>query len=316
MLRLYKNIGIFYTALLMLLTCSSRPLPAIAGESTIVVLMSKEIAPYGQVLTGFRTALERQEVWAKLSLYSLQDDTRQADAILQAVEEERADLVFTLGSPATRLVVQSALEVPILAGMVFNKEELTRTANATGVLLDFPIETQFQWLKHVLPDYKTIGVIFNPEENQDTINAAAHIAERMGFSLVAQAVQTPQDLPNALDHLSRRADVLWGVADKTVISPQTAKPLLLFSFRNRIPFIGLSTSWVKAGALYALDRDYMDVGVQCAEMAGRILTGTRAADIPPTSPRTVTYALNLKTARHLKLEMAAPVVRGAQQIFR
>ena len=80
-------------------------------------------------------------------------------------------------------------------------------------------------------------MIFNPAENQDRINTAQQAAQRLGITLIAQAVQTPQDLPDALDSLSRRADVLWGIADKTVMSPQTAKPLLLFSFRNRIPAI-------------------------------------------------------------------------------
>ncbi|MFO0732606.1 MAG: ABC transporter substrate binding protein [Nitrospiraceae bacterium] len=62
------------------------------------------------------------------------------------------------------------------------------------------------------------------------------------------------------------------------MTPHTAEPILLSTFRNKIPLAGLSTSWVKAGALYALDRDYLDIGSQCGEIAGKILgEPTRAA---------------------------------------
>ncbi|MBM4256658.1 MAG: hypothetical protein FJ147_12275 [Deltaproteobacteria bacterium] len=110
--------------------------------------------------------------------------------------------------------------------------------------------------------------------------------------------------------------MLWGIADQTVLSPRTAEPILLFSFRNRIPFAGLSTSWAKAGALYALDRDYKDVGTQCGELALKILRGTPAGTLPPQTPRKVAYALNLKTAEHMKLSLPQPLIDGAQQVFR
>jgi len=129
-------------------------------------------------------------------------------------------------------------------------------------------------------------------------------------------VETPQALPEALENLARRAEILWGITDQTVLSPQTAEPILLFSFRNRIPFTGLSTSWAKAGALYALDRDYNDIGLQCGEIAGKILQGTPINSIPPYPPRKVFYALNLKTADYMKLSIPETLVNGAQQVFR
>ena len=53
------------------------------------------------------------------------------------------------------------------------------------------------------------------------------------------------------------------------MTPQTAEPILLSTLKNKIPLVGLSSSWVKAGALYALDRDYVDIGLQSGELAGQ-----------------------------------------------
>jgi len=122
-------------------------------------------------------------------------------------------------------------------------------------------------------------------------------------------------LPAALDALANNADVFWGITDQLVVTPQTAKSLLLFSFRNRIPFIGLSEARVKAGALYALDRDYPDIGRQCAELAEKILSGARANDLPPETPRQEAYVINRHTAEQMKLELPAKLLQGAAKVY-
>jgi putative ABC transport system substrate-binding protein len=282
----------------------------------IGVLMSQDSPPYQQALVGFRQYLEQQRVDISLNIYPLSGTASQAKEVIEASRKEGASLLLTLGSFATREVVGKIVEVPIVAGLILGREDLRQAENATGVILEFPLEIEFQWLQRLLPGHKTIGVLFSPEENRQKIDAAMHVAQNAGLTLIARPVKTPKDLPDALNSLSNRVDALWGVADKAVLSPQMAKTLLLFSLRNRIPFIGVSESWVKAGALYALDRDYTDVGMQYSEMALKILrAGMRASAIPPATPRKVMYSLNLNTARQLLLTIPAGVIHGAHRVF-
>ena len=133
--------------------------------------------------------------------------------------------------------------------------------------------------------------------------------------MVAREVESPEALPEAMKSLAKRIDVLWGIVDAVVLSPETAQAVLLFSFRNDIPFVGLSAAWAKAGAIYALDWDYEDVGKQCGELALKVLNGARAGGIAPVFPRKLTYALNLKTVRHMKVRIPDSLVRGAVQVF-
>jgi putative ABC transport system substrate-binding protein len=157
--------------------------------------------------------------------------------------------------------------LPLIASLVLTTEELAGATNATAVVLEFPVETQLRWLQRLLPHQQRIGVLFNLHENQRLIETATRVAASLGLTLFPYEVSTPQDLPAALDAVAKRADVLWSIPDQTVLSPETAEHLLTFSFRNRIPFTGLSAAWVKAGALYALDRDYRDIGTQCGSRA-------------------------------------------------
>ena len=100
-----------------------------------------------------------------------------------------------------------------------------------------------------------------------------------------------------------------------VLSRQTAKAILLTSFRNKVPFIAPSSAWVKAGALYSLEVDYNDIGVQTGEMADSVLRGKRVGSITPQEPREVRYSLNLRTAEHMRLKFSGDIVSGAAQVF-
>jgi putative ABC transport system substrate-binding protein len=138
----------------------------------------------------------------------------------------------------------------------------------------------------------------------------------MGLHLEAVEVRTPQDILFALTTLANTIDVLWGLADTLTLSPQMAKHILLFTFRNDIPFVGPSEAWTRAGALYSLDWDYKDLGAQCGDMAIQILRGKTAKAIPPASPRTIRYSVNMNTARQMRLNVPEDVVKKAWTVYR
>jgi len=208
-----------------------------------------------------------------------------------------------------------ATNVPIVAGMVLRREDIQQIANATGVYLEFPLGTQFTWLRRLLPQARRVGVCYNPEENQKRVDEASKIAGSMGLELIPRQVSGPQDIPGALESLENWADVLWGISDRVVVTPETAKNLLLFSFRNRIPFVGLSQAWAKAGAFYALDRDYRDIGRQCGELAVQVLAGQSPGSIPPVAPRKVIYFLNQKTADQIKIKIEPELRHKAERVY-
>lgn len=307
---------LIYTAVVVTTVLLGTQAQAETGGVQIAVLTSQDAAPYQEVLAGFRQYLEQHARDVTLIVHPLQGNADRASQELQQIKQEHVQLLFTLGSLATQAAVRNGSELPLLASLILNMDDLKQAKNATGVVLEFPADTQLQWLQKLLPTQLTIGVLFNAGENQEKIAAAAQAARKLGLKLMAREVATPQELPEAMNSLSQQAEVLWGITDKIVLSPQTAEPILLFSFRNRIPFVGLSTSWVKAGALYALDRDYTDLGAQCGELAQRVLQGTPARTLPFATPRKIIYSLNLKTAEHMKITIPQALVEGAAQVFR
>jgi putative ABC transport system substrate-binding protein len=300
--------------LLVSLVLGAAPAAADTPRTRVVALVSHDAAPYKEALVGLQQQMTSGAQEVQLDVHFLQGDNRAAPAVLQTARDGAA-VIVALGTAAAQIALSGEGQTPVVAAMVFNSDLLRRTPSATAVVLDMPLEAQFDWLRKMLPDYRTVGVLYNPKENQQRVDAASRVAQQRGLKLIARPVDGPQDLPGALDSLSRQIDVLWSMTDAVVISPQTAQPILLFSFRNRIPLIGLSSTWVKAGALYSLDWDYGDIGRQTGELVQRILRGTKPADLPPASPRKLTYAVNMKSAQQLGVALPPTLVQGARQVF-
>jgi len=302
-------------ALLLVLAAAARP---VDQPARVVVVLSADAAPYQQALAGLRRDLLATMPHATLDVVALHGDTAGVPDALRAIRGGGvpAALVVTLGTLATRTVIAEVHDIPIVAGMILNAAELHSTANATGVYLEYPVDVQLDWLRRLLPDTRRVGVLYHGDEGAQRVVDARRVAAFAGgaFTVVAIRVADPADLPDALAQLTNHADVLWSLNDPVIYNPETARSLLMFSLRNRIPLVGQSTAWVRAGALYALDRDYDDVGVQCAELVARILAGEAVGTLPPAPPRKVRYTLNRRTAAVLGFPLPDAVVRGAAEV--
>jgi len=282
------------------------------ARTRVIALLSLDAAPYKEALNGLQQQLSSTP-GIQIDSYLMQGDARAAANAIQAARDGGAVLV-TLGTAATQTVLSSDAATPVVAALVFSSESLRRPS-VTAVTLDMPVETQFDWLRKILPDQHTVGVLYNPKENQQRVDAAMRMAQARGLKLLARPVETPQELPAALEAMSHQIDVLWSLTDAVVISPQTAQPILLFCFRNKIPLVGLSSTWVKAGALYSLDWDYGDIGRQTGELVQRIVHGAKPAELPAAMPRKLTYAINIKSAEQLGVDVPRGLVQGARQVF-
>lgn len=302
-------------ALIGLALAPVRDAAAAPEKVRIAVVVSIDDDAFTACLDAFQRHLLSCRIEADYDIHHLQAQPRRAARVARKLAEDPPTLIFTLGTLALEAIAARATQVPIVATFVMRREDLQGRANVTGIYLEFPFRVQFEWMRRLLPQTRTVGVVYNPAENRERIARAEAVAKRTGLTLKPQKIESPRALPAALANLTNEADVLWGLSDAMVLNPQTAREVLLFSLRNRIPFAGLSAAWAKAGALYALDRDYRDIGSQCGQMAQALLAGRAIAELPPVPPRTVEYFLNLKTARRMKIDWPKATLTGAKKTY-
>jgi putative ABC transport system substrate-binding protein len=203
------------------------------------------------------------------------DDT--GERLRAAAREDPDAAIIALGPEAA---LRAARDAPALATV--DCMSTRAGASARAVPAAIPLEEQLVWLKRLLPDARYIGVLYDPAQNTELVGALAAALRAADLNPVLAPVATPAMLPQALAHLSTSADALLAVPDTTVYTRETVKALLLFSFRHKLPLIGLSETWVHAGALYALDWDYRELGAFCGRLALGQLAGARtSAPVPP-----------------------------------
>ena len=313
-----QNVGkvVFCTGLCFLTLLLSAPVTL--AKELMIALKSHEIEPYEIALKSFKETLKRKGYDLNVEELVLKEDPKQKDRILSEIRRKNPLLIVTLGSAATTFISERIKETPVVFCMVLNPTAsgFIRSMNAsgnnlTGASLDIPLEVQFEALRSIIPSLKKVGVVYSPQETGSVIQQASKVAKEMGLELVSIPINSEKEVPKAVRILDGKVDALWSVADSTVFSSGSTEFIILHTLRNGIPFMGLSPAFVKAGALMALAADYREVGIQCGELAVKVLSGDHPSSLPITMPQTITLYLNLKTAETIGLKIPPERMKGA-----
>jgi putative ABC transport system substrate-binding protein len=270
--RLFLGLGI-----MGMLSCAGSSVWA----AKALVILSKDLPAYRQVADGYTggSADEVQRI-------SLVDEASQAQA-LSLLASGRIDLLVTIGPQAAELA-KARSTIPWVYTMVLDPPAGTG-ARSGGVMMRIDLSDQVVWLKKLFPQAKQVSVIYNPAYSLKLINRARTLAEQNQLTLLPMAVESAEEVNGALQKIKdAKIDVLWSVVDSTILQPQVISEIIAFTDKNRIPFIGLSESHVKAGALATITVDYSDLGAQCADLAVRLQRGTAAGGME-TARRLVIY---------------------------
>jgi len=295
--------------------------PSSASSARIAVVKSLDLPEYNLAFEGFLNQLNETGHQATTVPFVLGATDSASDNVWQRVRAAHPDLILALGSRAAREAELHEPSTPIVYSMVLSPMDEgsgpggPQPKNLTGATLCIPLETQLREIVRVFPTARRIGMISDPKRSGTVVDSARHlVSERAGFSLRVAAVASEQMIPDAVRALRDSIDVFWMIPDETVLTPRSSRFIIFEMIKAGIPVVGLSSAYVKAGALLALECDYTDVGRQSGELAIRILSGQSPAHLPHTSPRTYIRAVNLKVREHLRIPVDDSVVKDSNVV--
>jgi putative tryptophan/tyrosine transport system substrate-binding protein len=285
-----------------------------AGNSlNIAVIFSSDIKPYQEAYEGFVGFLkEKKSGNLAVSQYNLKN--QEADAVLQQINGQKPDIIFSIGTDALKFAKKHTTNIPVIFSMVLNSG--TNTApNITGIVLDIPAETKIKAIKKILGNKKKIGIIYSP--NLDSVYAeTSQICGRMGMKLVGIQIDSIKDFESALNKMLGEIDCFLMLPDSNIYFDKSIEYLLVKCFENKVPVIGLSSSYTKAGALFSLDCDFKDIGRQSGEIAMRIMNDEKIGDLPVAFPEKTTLSLNLIAAEKMEIMISEETIKDASVVIK
>ena len=280
--------------------------PSHAEERARVIAIQTHTAdPYGAAFDGLSEVVGPR---ADLRVEKVDHRDPQEAERIRAL---KPDVIVPIGSQATSWSLAHTEQVPIVFVMVLNPVssglvESMRSPGPriTGASLDIPPSIQLRTLKQLVKAQR-VAVLFNRELTGKVVAEARSVAQREGIELVPIHVSSPKELNRALEQVDRTFDALWSVADRTVLAHGAGERILMHTIRERIPFMGLSETYVRAGALLALASSYKENGRQGGELVLRVLAGESPAKIPISVPDKLEVVFNPLTAERLKLKLSS-----------
>lgn len=237
-----------------------------------------------------------------------------AAQIAQKFVSIKPNVLVTITTPSTQVMVKADEELkiplvfaavtdPIASGVV---KSLTHPGgHVTGVTDSAPIKQQLEVFKKILPNMKTLGIIYNPGDNSSLtpLNQTRQLAPSFGISLVEAPAFKTSDVPAAMKKLaSQHVDAVFVPLDNTVLSAMDA--VLKIAFQFKIPVFSSDSDSVTQGALASSGYTHFDTGYASGEMVVNILQGKNPGDIPVKSPASMNIYVNPKSAD--KLEVIIP----------
>jgi putative ABC transport system substrate-binding protein len=274
-------------------------------------------------VAGFKAALA-EKGFANVTYddQNAQGDMATASSIAQKFAGEGLDLILGVATPTTQAVVKADQTTPIVftavtdpvgAGLVTDPE--APSGNVTGVSDMLPVEPHVELIKAIVPDVKTVGVVYNAGESNSVflIEAEKEAAAAMGIEIVEATAGNSSEVQAAAESLVGRVDAISVLTDNTAVS--ALESIIKVGEQNGIPVIAGDTDSVKRGAVAAYAFDYEDLGKQAGYQAAAILSGTPIKDIPVEYAESLQLSVNEKAAAAMGVTLPADLVGEAQNQF-
>jgi putative tryptophan/tyrosine transport system substrate-binding protein len=271
------------------------------GAEQVLIITTSGIAAYDEVLDQIRKSVTRET-----GLYILDLARKEtAEAIGDALRGRGIKVAVAIGADAAEAAAARPTSIPLIAALTPKPGPGAR-ANCT-IPLHLPLSVLLENVRLVFPDKSRLGVIHNssldPRDPEFLKNRDA-----AGFSITIADCAGPAQLLQTLAGLKGRVDLVLCFTDSSLYNSATIKPLVLASLRYRLPLVGFSESFARAGAALSVYPDFREAGVQAAELVRRALSGQALPGLE--RPRKIRIAVNQNITRLLGIGYTQPPALG------
>jgi putative ABC transport system substrate-binding protein len=253
-------------------------------------------------------------------------DMHVAASIAKYFVSIKPDLIASITTPSSQAMVGAAegtdipivfflVTDPVAAGLV---PSWTKAGpNVTGVSDWADVPTQIRYIKEIMPNIKTLGIIFNAGEVNSRVqrDEVVQFAPTIGLKVVEANAPATAEVYAAASSLIGRADAMWFPTDNTVFA--AIDSVLKVAEEQKIPAFGSAVGQVESGCAAGAGVDIKAIGREASLMAGKILRGeAKPSEISPMKTKVMIHAVNLPAAKRMGLNIPQSVIDKADIVFK
>ncbi|MES9902241.1 MAG: ABC transporter substrate binding protein [Sedimenticola sp.] len=261
--------------LLLLLSLSSASAMA-RSIVDVLVVSSAESSVYQSVVSSLRSHLAESCnisdincTLPKIREATLNNWAEQIDGM------DPNSVILTLGRSAAKQVKIRSENPPHVVNALIPKaaaDQLSLDSTAhrnTTIYLDQPIRRQLRLTAIAKPNAR-VGVLLGPT-TQELRPRIEQEAAKLGLLVNYRNIMKEEMIGPSLKNLLNNSDILLALPDQVIYSRKNLFNILLSSYHSKVPVIGFSSAYVKAGAIAAVYSSPEDIGRHLADIFGTML---------------------------------------------
>lgn len=284
------------------------------GKKTVGILQLVEHGSLDAAYEGFKEGLAEGGYKEGENLTSEYQNAQNSQDNLKSMSEKLVknspDLLLGIATPAAVSLANETTDIPIVVTAVTDLVEAKLAEsneapgrNITGTSDMVPIDKQIQLLLSIVPDAKTIGIMYNAGEANSKIQAdlAEKALKDAGVDVKVLTANTTNDVQQVTTSLAKDVDGIYVPTDNTFAS--AAAVVGEVAKETKTPIVAGSVEQVEDGALATFGIDYKSLGKQTGELAAKILDGDeKPATTPVETANKLELVVNQKMATALGID--------------
>ena len=284
------------------------------GKKTIGILQLVEHGSLDAAYEGFKEGLAeggyKEGENLTLEYQNAQNSQDNLKSMSEKLVKNSPDLLLGIATPAAVSLANETTDIPIVVTAVTDLVEAKLAEsneapgrNITGTSDMVPIDKQIQLLLSIVPDAKTIGIMYNAGEANSKIQAdlAEKALKDAGVDVKVLTANTTNDVQQVTTSLAKDVDGIYVPTDNTFAS--AAAVVGEVAKETKTPIVAGSVEQVEDGALATFGIDYKSLGKQTGELAAKILDGDeKPATTPVETANKLELVVNQKMATALGID--------------
>ena len=247
-----------------------------------------------------------------------QGDQANTNTIASKLVTNDNDFILAIGTPAAQAVANATKDIPILISAVTDPERsglvesnAQPDTNVSGASDLTPVKKQIALLHQLIPDAKSIAILYNSSEDNSKIQAelAKEAAAEYNIETMEATVSNLNDIQQVIESLIGKVDAIYAPTDNLIASGMPT--ISMIANQNNIPIICGEEGPVREGGLATYGIDYYKLGRITGEQAVQIIEGKAEISKMPIAylpEEEFTFTFNEEVAKQLGIEIPSELI--------